>query len=64
VLCFETTPTLCGTVPAFEGLRRSLERLKADKFDAMFIIQAGLDKLSNYYSQVSNNPAYLLAIGK
>jgi hypothetical protein len=64
VLSFEKTPTLCGTVPAFEGLRLSLEKLKAEKFDALFIIQAGLDKLANYYSQVFNTPAYLLAIGK
>ncbi|KAI0246223.1 hypothetical protein BJV78DRAFT_1135748 [Lactifluus subvellereus] len=62
VLCFEKTSTLCGTVPAFEGLQGSLEKLKAEKVDAMFIIQAGRDKLSNYYAQVFNNPAYLLAI--
>jgi hypothetical protein len=64
VLSFEKTPTLCGTVPAFEGLRVSLERLKAEKYEASLIIQAGLDKLTNYYSQVFNTPAYLLAIGK
>jgi hypothetical protein len=64
VLSFEKTPTLCGTVPAFEGLRVSLERLKVEKYEASLIIQAGLDKLTNYYSQVFNNPAYLLAIGK
>ena len=53
MLCFEKTPTLCGIVPAFEGLRRSLEKLMADRREATFIIQAGLDKLTGYYT-VSN----------
>jgi hypothetical protein len=50
VLSFEKTLTLCGTVPAFKGLQVSLKRLKVEKYEASLIIQAGLDKLTNYYS--------------
>jgi hypothetical protein len=63
-LSFEKTPTLCGTVPAFECLHSSLEELQKEEDSAEYIIQAGIDKLGGYRDAALMTPAYLLSVGE
>jgi hypothetical protein len=63
-LSFEKTPTLCHTVVAFEGFMYSLKDLQAKECSAEFFIQAGLEKLEEYYHLALLTPAYLLSVGE
>jgi hypothetical protein len=63
-LSYEKTPTLCHTVPAFEAFLSSLRDLKREEYRAEFIIDAGIEKLQEYYGHTLNNPAYSLAVGE
>jgi hypothetical protein len=65
-LSFETTPTLCHSVPAFESFMQKWEECRDDAATpAQFcdVIQAGLDKLEDYQGRIDDTPAYVLAMG-
>lgn len=63
-LSYEKTPTLCYAVIAFEGFIASLKNLQLEEPQAQFIIEAGLDKLEDYYQRALEIPAYLLSAGE
>jgi hypothetical protein len=68
ILSAEKTPTLWGTLPAFEGL---LARLKAyqhstDVYDTDIynILESGIQKLEEYQENIDDVSAYTLSICK
>jgi hypothetical protein len=67
-LSYEKTPTLCGTVAAFEGFLRSLhelqDALEAEGLAVWSIIQHGIDKVEDYSSRTLDAPAYVISVGK
>lgn len=64
LLSAEKTPTLCGTIPAFEGVIKTLEKFQEDNISAFQIVTAGIDKLEEYQNATADSPAYILAICK
>ena len=67
LLSFETTPTLCYSVPAFESLIQRWEELQennATPVQFYDIIQKGLEKLEDYRGYTIDVPVYILAMGK
>jgi hypothetical protein len=69
VLSSDKTPTLCATVLAFEGFVTSLKKLQnnleGDDFIwADSVIEAGIDKMSDYSQLFFEVPAYALAISE
>ncbi|KAL1698461.1 hypothetical protein EV121DRAFT_218164 [Schizophyllum commune] len=61
----EKTPTLNGTIPVFDAMSNSWERLKGDKdlpVDAVDVVEAGLSKLRDYRARITRVPVYYLAI--
>ena len=65
MLSAEKTPTLHGTLPAFEGLILQLQCLQEkEELEISDIIQEGIDKLEEYQQETKNVPAYKLAISK
>jgi hypothetical protein len=65
VLSAKKTPTLHGTIPAFEGLIFKLQSLQMEEeLEISDIIQEGIDKLEEYQQETKNVPAYKLAISK
>jgi hypothetical protein len=65
VLSAEKCPTLCSTLPAFEGLLAKLREYQ-DKhdLDVFDILEDGINKLQEYQQETDNVPAYTLAICK
>jgi len=64
LLSAEKTPTICGTIPAFEGLIKTLRKLQHKKFSTYNTIQPGIEKLEDYHAETAYTPAYTLAICK
>ena len=64
LLSAEKTPTICGTIPAFEGLIRTLREYQHDNFSSFNMIQPGIEKLEDYHAKTVDVPAYTLAICK
>ena len=64
MLSYEKTPTLCGIVPAFEGLHSSLKELQIEDDDTEFLVQAGIEKLKDYQRLALTTPVYLLSVGE
>lgn len=65
MLSAEKTPTLHGTLPAFENLISKLQSLQMEEELVISdIIQEGIDKLEEYQQETKNVPAYKLAISK
>jgi hypothetical protein len=62
LLSSEKTPTLSGTIPAFEGVIRMLEQLQNSNNTTFHIIDAGIRKLKEYQTTTAHSPAYMLAI--
>jgi hypothetical protein len=63
-LSSEKTPTLCGTVPSFEGLIKTLQEHQQGNMSAHNIIQPGIEKLEDYQAAIADIPAYTLATCK
>ena len=67
-LSYKKTPTLCGTVAAFEGYLKTLTSLqttlKSEGLDVGAIIEEGIRKAEDYSNKEFENPAYLLSIGE
>lgn len=61
MLSAEKTPTLCGTLPAFDGLIKSLQKFQSDNISAFNIIQPGVDKLETYQAATADISAYIIA---
>ncbi|KAI0000323.1 hypothetical protein BJV77DRAFT_939174, partial [Russula vinacea] len=66
VLSSEKTPTLCNTLPSFDGLLTTmLKRCQVDlSMDVYDIIQDGIDKLEEYQQETDSVPAYTLSVHK
>lgn len=64
LLSAEKTPTICGTVPAFEGLIKTLREYQYKNISAIDIIKPGIKKLEDYHAETAFVPAYTLAICK
>ncbi|KAF5367905.1 hypothetical protein D9757_011237 [Collybiopsis confluens] len=61
-LSAQKTPTLCWALPSFAAM---VEEYKSQmqRFPYLTdVIQAGIDKLNNYYQRLYNIPAYILAM--
>jgi hypothetical protein len=64
-LSSEKTPTLCNTLPSFDGLLTMLKRCQVDLgMDVYDIIQDGIDKLEEYQQETDSVPAYTLSVRK
>ncbi|KAF9523627.1 hypothetical protein CPB83DRAFT_775117, partial [Crepidotus variabilis] len=71
-LSAEKTPTLCNTIGSFytlmsswKALQKKLEEENPDSFGAEAeIIQAGIDKLQEYFSRTDDVPACTVAMSK
>jgi hypothetical protein len=60
-------PTLCHSVPAFEGLRHKWEELQQNEATPVKfygVIQAGLEKIEDYQGRTDDVPVHVLAMGK
>jgi hypothetical protein len=65
MLSAKKTPTLCRTLPAFEALISTLKKYQNEhSYEIYDIIQDGIEKLDKYQQEISNIPAYTLAISK
>ncbi|KAH6906344.1 hypothetical protein BKA70DRAFT_1105770, partial [Coprinopsis sp. MPI-PUGE-AT-0042] len=62
LLSHEKTTSLGRALPAFEALKESWEKLKRDDLNTADIIDAGLDKLSDYRELAEEVPAYVMAM--
>ncbi|KAH6899556.1 hypothetical protein BKA70DRAFT_1103998, partial [Coprinopsis sp. MPI-PUGE-AT-0042] len=62
LLSHEKTTSLGRALPAFEALKESWEKLKRDDPNTADIINAGLDKLSDYRELAEEVPAYVMAM--
>jgi hypothetical protein len=64
-LSSEKTPTLCNTLPSFDGLLTMLKRCQVDLgMDVYDIIQDGIDKLEEYQQETDSVPAYTVSVRK
>jgi hypothetical protein len=66
-LSAEKTPTLWGTLPAFEALLTKLRRYQNDErsnIEIYDIINEGIQKLEEYQQETEYAPAYILSIRK
>jgi hypothetical protein len=66
-LSAEKTPTLWGTLPAFEALLIKLQRYKYDErsnIETFDIIDEGIQKLEEYQQETTSAPAYILSLCK
>jgi hypothetical protein len=61
-LSSEKTPTLCDAIPSFERLIKVWEDDQHQHPETSDIVQAGIDKLEGYSEQISDIPAYVLAM--
>jgi len=61
VLSAEKTPTLCGTLLAFDGLIKSLQNFQSKNKSAFNIIQPGVEKLESYQAATADISAYTVA---
>lgn len=65
MLSAEKTPTLYGTLPAFQKLISRLQKLRSEEdLEVYDIIQDGIRKLEQYQQETESVPAYTLAISK
>jgi hypothetical protein len=64
LLSTEKTPSLCGTIPAFEGLIQVLQTFQEDNPSSFNIIQPGIEKLQDYQEETAFAPAYTIATCK
>ncbi len=61
----EKTPTLWGTLPAFEGLMSQLRHYQIYSIDhptAFEVIENGIKKLKEYEQETTSVPAYTLSL--
>jgi hypothetical protein len=63
-LSAEKTPTLWGTLPAFEALISKLQKHQHTDIDVDDIINEGIEKLEEYQQEITNIPAYILSLCK
>jgi len=63
-LSAEKTPTLWGTLPAFEALIFKLQEYQHTDIDVDDIINEGIEKLEEYQQETTNAPAYILSLCK
>jgi hypothetical protein len=61
-LSAEKTPTLWGTLPAFEALTVKLQDHKMSNIDTFDIIDEGIQKLEEYQQETAAAPAYILSL--
>jgi hypothetical protein len=63
-LSAEKTPSLFGTIPAFQALIAKLQEYGDKHSRVNGIVQAGIMKLNDYLAETNIVPAYVLAISK
>ena len=56
-------PTLCNTLPSFEGLKSKWNEYQEEHPETAHIVQPGLDKLAEYCTHAGLVLAYVLAMG-
>jgi hypothetical protein len=64
-LSAEKTPTLWGTLPAFEALITRLQhhqRSNISEITSFEIIESGIEKLKEYEKETTSVPAYTLSL--
>ena len=61
----ENEPSLHVAIPVLEALHHAWSiRIKREKYEQfMDAIQAGLDKLNEYYERTENSMAYIISMG-
>jgi hypothetical protein len=65
ILSAEKTPTLCKTLPSFDGLLKKLKGCQHELgIDVYDIIQDGINKLEEYQQETDSVPAYTLSVSK
>ena len=62
-LCQEKVPTLCYSIPSFEKLITTWERLAKHSARLNPFIKVGLAKAEEYYAKMDRSSAYLVAMG-
>jgi hypothetical protein len=62
VMSGESTPILCGAVPAFEMFMTRWESLIQDHPRLKPLIQPGLDCAYKYYGRMDRTQAYIIAM--
>ncbi len=64
ILSAEKTPCISDTLPAFEAMRSTWEALQEELPHLSEIIDAGLDKLTEYRNRADDVDVHFLAISK
>ena len=59
----EKTPTLCHSIPAFSAFIQRWNDLAEDHPNWKPIIEPGVEKLAEYQENLSDTPAYVVAMG-
>jgi hypothetical protein len=63
VLSAEKCPSICGTLYAYEGLLKELNKYQHEQGIELYdILENGIAKLEEYKQETDNVPAYTLAI--
>ncbi len=62
ILSVEKTPTLWGTLPAFEALRIRLQQYQNQDVETFDIVDEGIQKLEEYQQETTTVPAYILSL--
>ena len=60
----ESTPILCGAIPAFESFMTAWEKMMRKVPHLETYIQAGLDCAYKYYSCMDRTDAYIITMCK
>ncbi|PPQ97649.1 hypothetical protein CVT26_002438 [Gymnopilus dilepis] len=62
-LSSEKTPILCNTISHFHAIIQVWKEYQAEHPSELFdVVQAGIDKLQDYYDVTSANPTYIMAM--
>ena len=63
MLSADKCPTICGSLPAYEGLLKELRKYQREQGIELFdILEDGIEKLEEYKQETDNVPAYTLSI--
>ena len=63
MLSADKCPTICGSLPAYEGLLKELRKYQREQGIELFdILEDGIEKLEEYKQETDNVPAYILSI--
>jgi len=63
VLSADKCPTICSSLPAYEGLLKELRKYQREQGIELFdILEDGIEKLEEYKQETDNVPAYTLSI--